>query len=112
MKKFILDACSIAIVFFQSLPIQVNISFRYSFVKVPRPGGSELTFWVFESSCHLYYQSDHSKVEAIPLSALPKDATSELAGLSPHQPFYMLNVKHRAMNTNFLNGHLTLISYI
>jgi len=26
----------------------------------------------------------HSKVEAIPLSALPKDTTSELAGLSPH----------------------------
>jgi len=27
----------------------------------------------------LYYQSNHSKVEAIPLSALPKDTTSELA---------------------------------
>jgi len=33
------------------------------------------------------HQSNHSKVEAIPLSALPKDTTSELAGLSPHQPF-------------------------
>jgi len=31
-----------------------------------------------------YYQSNHSKIEAIPLSALPKDTTSELAGLSPH----------------------------
>jgi len=31
-----------------------------------------------------YFQSNHSKVEAIPLSALPKDTTSELAGLSPH----------------------------
>jgi len=31
-----------------------------------------------------YYQTNHSKVEAIPLSALPKDTTSELAGLSPH----------------------------
>jgi len=41
-----------------------------------------------------YYQSNHSKVEEIPLSALPKDTTiSELAGLSPHYPFYMLNVK-------------------
>jgi len=30
------------------------------------------------------YQSNHSKVEAIPLSALPKDTTSELAGLFPH----------------------------
>jgi len=31
-----------------------------------------------------YYQSNHSKVEEIPLSALPKDTISELAGLSPH----------------------------
>jgi len=31
-----------------------------------------------------YYQSNHSKVEAIPLCALPKDTTSKLAGLSPH----------------------------
>jgi len=31
-----------------------------------------------------YYLSNHSKVEAIPLSALPKETTSELAGLSPH----------------------------
>jgi len=29
----------------------------------------------------------HSYVEAIPLSALPKDTTSELAGLSPHYLF-------------------------
>jgi len=31
-----------------------------------------------------YFQSNHSKVEAIPLSALTKNTTSELAGLSPH----------------------------
>jgi len=32
------------------------------------------------------YQSNHLKVslEVIPLSALPKDTTSGLAGLSPH----------------------------
>jgi len=46
------------------------------FVKVPRPGNSEKIFSVFESSCHMHlllaYQSNHSKVEAIPLSALPK----------------------------------------
>jgi len=29
-----------------------------------------------------YYQSNHSKVEAIPLNALTKDTTSELASLS------------------------------
>jgi len=34
-----------------------------------------------------YYQSNHSKVEAIPLCALPNDTTSELASLSPHYPF-------------------------
>jgi len=31
-----------------------------------------------------YYQSNHSKAEAILLSALPKDTASELADLSPH----------------------------
>jgi len=40
-----------------------------------------------------YYQSNLSYVEAIPLSALPKDTTSELAGLSSHYPSFMLNVK-------------------
>jgi len=29
-------------------------------------------------------QSNHSKVEAIPFSALPRDTTSELSGLYPH----------------------------
>jgi len=29
----------------------------------------------------------HSKVEAIPLSALPKDTTNKLVGLSSHYPF-------------------------
>jgi len=43
-----------------------------------------------------YYQSNHSKVEAIPLSALPKDATSELAGLPSHYLSFMLNVKQES----------------
>jgi len=47
------------------------------FVKVPL-GDSEVTFSAFESSCHLLL------VEAIPLSPLTKDITSELAGQSPH----------------------------
>jgi len=51
------------------------------FVKKPRPGDSEVTFTVFESSCHLHYQSNHSKVEAIPLSTLPKNTTSKLSNL-------------------------------
>jgi len=53
------------------------------FVKVQQPGDSEETFLVFESSYTCYYKSNHSKVKAIPLSALPrKDTTNELAGLT------------------------------
>jgi len=68
------------------------------FVKVPRPGLSEVIFSVFESSCHLLHQSNHSKVEAIPLSALPKDTTSELAGLK------MLNVKQGSCEYQLLKS--------
>jgi len=67
------------------------------FIKVPRPRDSEGTFSVFESS----YQSNHSKVDAISLSTLPKDTKSELASLSSHYPILMLNVKSEAVNTNF-----------
>jgi len=62
-------------------------SYAHLFAKLTQPGDSEVTFAVFESSCH--YQSYHSKIEAnqaIPLS-LPKDTKSELARLSPHYPF-------------------------
>jgi len=51
------------------------------FVKVPRPGD---LFGLPNQAATSYYQSNHSKVESIPLSALPKETTSELAGLSPH----------------------------
>jgi len=56
------------------------------FVRVPRPGDSVGTFSVFESSCHLLLPVYPLKgtEEAILLSALPKDTTSELAGLSLH----------------------------
>jgi len=55
------------------------------FAKVPpQPGNSEVTYSVFDSAATCYYKSNRSKVEAIPLSALPKDTTSELAGLPPH----------------------------
>jgi len=60
------------------------VKFRYSFVKVPQPGDSEETFLVFESSCHLLLPVKSLKVKVIPVSALPKDTTSELADLSPH----------------------------
>jgi len=45
-------------------------------------------FWSSSQAATCYYQSNHSKVEAIPLSALPKDTTSELASLYLHtNPF-------------------------
>jgi len=52
------------------------------FVKVPRPGDSKgtFTFSVFESNYHLLdYLFNRSEVETIPLSALSKNTTSELA---------------------------------
>jgi len=59
------------------------------FVKLPRPGDSEGTFAVSSEAATCYYQSNYSKVEAIPLRALPKDTTSELSGLSLHYSFFM-----------------------
>jgi len=53
--------------------------FIYSFVKGLRSSSQAVT---------RYYQSNHSKEEAIPLSALPKDTASELAGLSSHYSFF------------------------
>jgi len=53
-------------------------------VKVLRLEDSEVTFSVFESICHLLLPVNRSKVEAIPLCALPKSTTSKIAGLSPH----------------------------
>jgi len=42
------------------------LQFAYLFVKVPRLGINEVTFTVFESSCHLieYKMANHHKVEA------------------------------------------------
>jgi len=68
----------------------MKVRFRlgtYLFVKVPRLGDSEGAFRSSNQAATCYYQSNHSKVEAIPLSALPKDTTSELAGLFSHYPF-------------------------
>jgi len=62
------------------------------FVKVRRPGDSE-AFRSSSQAATCYYQSNHSKIEAIPFSVLLKDTTSKLAGRSSHYPFFMLNVK-------------------
>jgi len=68
----------------------------HSFVKVPHPGVSEGIFAV-------YYQSNHSKVEAVPLSALPKDTTSELASLSSRYSF-LLNVMQESCEFQLLKS--------
>jgi len=56
---------------------------RYSFIcqGVPRPGDSELPFLSSSHAATCYYQSKRSKIEAIPLSALLKDTTSEFTDL-------------------------------
>jgi len=46
-------------------------SFSRLFVKVPRPGDGEVTFRSSSQAATCYYQSNHSLIEAIPLSALP-----------------------------------------
>jgi len=70
--------------------------FRYSFIcQGTSAKRQRRTFSIFESSCHLLlqYLTNHPKVEAIPLRALPKGTcrpvftTSELAGLSSHYSF-------------------------
>jgi len=59
------------------------------FVKKPRPGDSESTFSIFESSCHLLRPLELLKsFEAVPLSALPKDTTSELVDIFTRFFFY------------------------
>jgi len=57
-------------------------------VKVPRPGEAKRPFRSSSQATTCYNQSNHSKVEANPLSTLPKDTTSELAGLPSHYPWW------------------------
>jgi len=75
------------------------------FIKEPRPGDSEVgTFSVFELNWHLFLPSIHSLVDAIQLSALPKNTTSELADLSSHNPSFMLNVKQGSCEYQLLKS--------
>jgi len=62
--------------------------------------------WPFRSSSQAatcYYQSNHSKVEAIPLSVLPMDTTNELAGFDLHTIPLMLNVKQGSYEYQLFN---------
>jgi len=61
-------------------------------------------FWSSSQAATCYYQSNDSKVEAIPFSALPKGTTSELAGLFPQYPFQMLNVKQGSCEYQLLKS--------
>jgi len=82
------------------------------FIKVSRPGDSEVTFLVFEPNCHLLLHSNHSKVEAIPLSALPKDTTSELAGLFSTLTLLIRDVEAAAFTNASVSDHCTSASVI
>jgi len=59
------------------------------FVKIPRPEDSEGIFYSLCQAATCYYQSNRSKVETIPLSALHEATTSELS----YNISLMLNVK-------------------
>jgi len=73
------------------------------FVKVSRPGDSEGNyFWSSSQAATCYYQSNHLNVEAIPLSTLPKNKTSELTGLLfTLFLFYAKRQAGKPVNTNF-----------
>jgi len=68
------------------------------FSKVPWPGDNEVTFSVFQSSCHTcYYQSNHSNLKAIPLSALLVQGNNKrICQLYLHTTSLMLNVKQES----------------
>jgi len=61
-----------------------SLQFSRLFTKLLRPRDSKVIFAISSHAATCYYQSNNSKVEAISLRALPKDTTSELAGLYLH----------------------------
>jgi len=63
-----------------------SLRFRYSFFCQGTSTRRQRRdfFSLLSQAATCYYQSNHSKIEAISFSALPKDTTSELTGLSPH----------------------------
>jgi len=62
------------------------------FVKKPRPGDSEVTFWSSSQAATCYYQFNHSKVEAILLSALPKGQNKRTCRPYQYQIFKSLRL--------------------
>jgi len=61
------------------------------------------TFRSSSQAATCYYQFNHWKVEAIPLSVLSnKDTIREIDGLTPHYLFLMLNVKQKSCEYQLL----------
>jgi len=77
-----------------------GIQFARLFATLPRSGGSEVTLASLSQAAT--YQSNHSKIKAVPLSALPKN-TSKLTGLSSHYPF---NAERQAVPLKLLTSRI------
>jgi len=72
------------------------------FVKAPRTGDSKETFLSLSQAAACYYQSDHSKVEAIPLSSLPKYTTKANLPAYLHTiPVLCWTSSREGLNTSF-----------
>jgi len=68
------------------------------FDKVPWPNDQETAKWPLRSSSQAatcYYQSNHSKVDAIPLSAMPKEGHNKRT-FRPVSTLTLLNAEHPA----------------
>jgi len=87
----------------------VVLMFGLGLIYLTRYLDQEIAKWPLQSSSQAatrYYQSNHSKVEAILLSALLKDKTCTLAGLSPQSTLTlkMLNVKQESCEYQLLKS--------
>jgi len=74
-------------------------------VYLPRCLGHAAAKWPFWSSSQAatyYYQSNHSKVEEIQLSVLPKDRTRNLLADLHTIPFYCWTSSRETVNTNLV----------
>jgi len=67
---------------------------------VPRAGDCEGTFGPSSQAATCYYQFNHSNVEAIPLSGLPKNI-AYLPDCSPHYSYNAEREGRDAISTNF-----------
>jgi len=78
-------------IMFCGFELKINVGLGpHLFVKVPRPGDSKVPLCGLRVKLPPVTTSlttAHSKVVAIPLSALPKDTTSELAAYLHTYPF-------------------------